>query len=379
MAKLRIFVSSTCYDLGVIRSELRPFIFSHGYEPVMSDYSDILYDHRSHTHESCLKEIPACDMVILVIGSRYGGAGIPSVLERLDFDYVRSQSDKNEIFSEKEKLSITQLEILKAIEQSIPIYAFVEEKVLHDHHVYEKNKNKPSVINEIEFPSIQKKETAKYIFEFINFLTHRKNNNGILPFARLDEIKEHLTGQWSQLFQRLLSEDKNRTIETKRYADFSERLEDLKAVVLASIATPNLRETARGAIKYRALIGFVSSFKTENYTEVLTSDMSWDEMLSRFSVSEIKEVEDGEFSPDVYLILNDGTFYSCRYSLQVISELKIDWESFRQLDKDNRFAIVEATLESRETRRFKPIRYVNKSLDSFLEEKNTEEGDGDFV
>ena len=85
-------------------------------------------------------------------------------------------------------------------------------------------------MNEIEFPSIQKKETAKYIFEFINFLTHRKNNNGIVSFSRLDEIKENLISQWSQLFQRLLLEDKTKSIETRRYIDFSERLEDLKAV-----------------------------------------------------------------------------------------------------------------------------------------------------
>ena len=80
MAKLRIFVSSTCYDLGVIRSELRPFIIALGHEPVMSDYADILYDPRSHTHDSCIKEVPNCDMVVLIIGSRFGGTGITLAL-----------------------------------------------------------------------------------------------------------------------------------------------------------------------------------------------------------------------------------------------------------------------------------------------------------
>jgi len=175
-----------------------------GYEPVMSEYSDILYDPRAHTHDRCLKEIPACDMVVLIIGARFGGTAVPSTLGNLDIDLLCRLSEKSAILDTKEKLSVTQLEVLKAIEQSIPVYAFVDEKVLHDHHVYEKNKDKEEVIDHIEFPSIQKRETAKYIFEFINFLSHRVTNNSITGFSRLDDIRNHITAQWSQLFQRLL-------------------------------------------------------------------------------------------------------------------------------------------------------------------------------
>lgn len=52
MSALRVFISSTCYDLGIARESLRKFIVSLGYEPVMSDYSDVLYDPRIHTHTS---------------------------------------------------------------------------------------------------------------------------------------------------------------------------------------------------------------------------------------------------------------------------------------------------------------------------------------
>ena len=57
MAGLKIFVSSTCFDLSILRSELRYFIASLGYEPVMSDYADVLYNPRQHTHSSCIDEI----------------------------------------------------------------------------------------------------------------------------------------------------------------------------------------------------------------------------------------------------------------------------------------------------------------------------------
>ena len=46
----KIFVSSTCYDLNIVRSQLRGFIKRLGYEPIMSEYGDVLYDPRSHTY-----------------------------------------------------------------------------------------------------------------------------------------------------------------------------------------------------------------------------------------------------------------------------------------------------------------------------------------
>lgn len=380
MAKLRIFVSSTCYDLGVIRSELRPFISSLGYEPVMSDYSDILYDPRSHTHDSCIKEVPNCDMVLLIIGSRFGGTGIPSVLQNFDFDAISGLSSKTTILDNKDKLSITQLEILKAVEQSIPVYAFVDDNVLHDHHVYEKNKDKPNIIEEIEFPSIQKKETAKYIFEFVNFLTHRATNNSITGFSRLDDIKDTLISQWSQLFQRLLSENRTRSVESKRYLDFSERIDDLKAVILASIATPNLRETARGAIQYRQLISFLSGFEMDDYRGLLTSEFTWEEMLEKLHIKDITEIEISEgYRPRLFFIKTDGTFYRCRFPMRVVEDMKIDWANFITVEKDTREAIVDATLQDRDARRRRDIIYSSEQFDVHLEEliREHEESDED--
>jgi len=314
-------------------------------------------------------------MVVLIIGSRFGGTGIPSVLEHFDFDSLRNMSSKTALLEHKDKLSITQLEILKAAEQSIPVYAFVDEKVFHDHHVYEKNKGKPEVIDAIEFPSIQKKDTAKYIFEFINFLTHRTHNNSITPFSRLDDIKGNLIGQWSQLFQRLLSENRTRSIESRRYLDFSERLEDLKSVIMASIATPDLRDTARGAIQFRHLLTFLSSLHAPNLKKLLTSDFSWEELLEKFEISDIRELErtENRMRPELFLIRNDGTFYRCRYSPSVIEEIRIDWGNFTQIDKDSRAAIIDALLEDRDGRRHRTVFHVNKNFEEYIQEKYSQE------
>ena len=373
MARLRVFISSTCYDLDILRGELRPFISGMGYEPVMSDYSDVLYDPRSHTHDSCLKDVPSCDMVVLIVGSRFGGTAVPSALQQLDFTSLSKLSTKADVLETKENLSITQLEVLKAVDAAIPVYAFVDERVLHDHHVYEKNKEKRDVIDHIEFPSIQKRETARYIFEFINFLSHRTTNNSVLAFSRLEDIRIQLASQWSQLFQRLLLEGRTRAQEARRYRDFSERIDDLKAVVLASLATPDLRDTAKGAVQFRHLIGFVSNFVSVDPRDLLLSDFSWEDLLAKAGIVEVRtfdeEGRDRMIRPEVLLVREDRTFYRFRLPRKALDDFRVDWSAFQRIDRDAREAIVDALLEDREYRRFGTLRYIERDIDEFLSER----------
>lgn len=370
MARPRVFVSSTCFDLGVIRSELRPFISGMGYEPIMSDYSDILYDPRSHTHDSCIKEVPSCDVLILILGQRFGGTATESALESFDFEALTKASARPSILEDTDKLSITQLEVLKAVENSIPIYAYVDEKVYHDHLVYEKNKHDVDVISRINFPSIQKRETARYIFEFINFLSHRVQNNSIIPYGRLEDIKSNLVSQWSQLFQRLLSENRVRTIEAKRYRDFSERIDDLKAVVLATIAGPNMREIAKGAVQFRHLISFISCFKFVDHRSLLLSDYSWSELLLQTKVVEVRVVggEGRGFQRNTaYLVLEDNTFYRCQFNARYIEAIETDWQLFLRQSLETRTAISDALLGDSEEERRPPMIYIDEDIEGFLE------------
>lgn len=214
MAGLRVFLSSTCYDLNILRSQLRIFIQSLGYEPIMSDYDDVLYDPRIHTHTSCIDEVCNCDMLVLVIGPRFGGKSSPEALNKINFDGLNNSSLNVESLKKKENLSITQLEVLKAIEESIPIYTFIDKKVWHDHELYEKNNDKP-YIDEIVFPSIEKQETAKFIFNFINFIRLRIKGNNIFTFEKIQDIQDTLKKQWASYFQKLLNEQRNNQIGVK--------------------------------------------------------------------------------------------------------------------------------------------------------------------
>jgi hypothetical protein len=72
MAKPRIFVSSTYYDLRHLRSSLENFIESFGFEAILSEKGDIAYLPDTPLDESCYREARSADTFVLIIGGRYG-------------------------------------------------------------------------------------------------------------------------------------------------------------------------------------------------------------------------------------------------------------------------------------------------------------------
>ena len=72
MAKPRVFVSSTYYDLKYIRASLDLFIESLGFESVLSEKGDIAYTSDRPLDESCYREAENADVFVLIVGGRYG-------------------------------------------------------------------------------------------------------------------------------------------------------------------------------------------------------------------------------------------------------------------------------------------------------------------
>ncbi|GEM_PF-651662 len=365
MANLKIFISSTCYDLHAIRAQLRSVLIAMGYEPVMSDQAEVIYDPRTHTHTSCLREVANCDVVVLIVGSRFGGTTIPKALELVDLDRLSDLSRADRFGEDKTKISITQAEALQAIHSGIPIFAFVDSGVMRDHLTYEKNKNKP-IINQIEFSSIDKSDTAAYIFEFINFLRLRNENNSVFEFARFEDIENQLKKQWAGLFQRLLHEQRTRAFEGRRIDNLSSQIADLKAAVLGSISSGELKETAKGAIRFRLLIdviyGLAVEYKPRDAISILHLVISWDALLKTLGIVDMKpENARGRFGPiGAILLREDGTYYRVRQSLRTFSRLAREWEEFQKLGGETKDAILDAVLDSREGRQVLFVRHYNE-------------------
>ena len=348
-----------------------------GYEPVMSENSDILYDPRTHTHISCVKEVENCDMAVLIIGSRFGGEAIPSTLDSLDLESLKPKSRNTKFWDNIEHVSITQAEILKSIEVGIPIFTFVDSGVMHDHHVYEKNKDKEFIKN-IEFPSIENKDTAQYIFEFINFIRLRTENNSIAEFSKLDDIEFHLKKQWAAYFQRLLQEQKNKKGEYRRLDFVANELADIKAALFSSISSEDLRDTASGAIKYRRLIDVLQVLSPSKYEELLLSNSRWSTIVnSKIGIEEII-TSDGVRGPrgETILIRKDRKFYLMRYPVRFWERFEAEWNEFKKLNEPTKIAIIKAIKDISDGR-FMPMRFVDQTYEEYHEESSSDDNDED--
>jgi hypothetical protein len=102
----RVFVSSTFYDLRQVRDDLRSFIESLGYEPLLSEHPNFPIDPSVTTIENCRRRVDHdADLFILMVGARFGSR---------DSDSSRS---------------VTNIEYLSARAKGVPIYVFMEKKL----------------------------------------------------------------------------------------------------------------------------------------------------------------------------------------------------------------------------------------------------------
>ncbi len=54
MKKVNIFISSTCYDLSQIRSDLKDFITEIGHNPILSEEHDFPINPNLSNAENCI-------------------------------------------------------------------------------------------------------------------------------------------------------------------------------------------------------------------------------------------------------------------------------------------------------------------------------------
>src|SRR5215813_12658763 len=68
-----VFISSTVYDLGDIRSALHYFLTREGITVFMSEAPDFLVAANVHSYEACLMKARRADLLIALVWKRYGG------------------------------------------------------------------------------------------------------------------------------------------------------------------------------------------------------------------------------------------------------------------------------------------------------------------
>ncbi|MEO7314710.1 MAG: DUF4062 domain-containing protein [Ginsengibacter sp.] len=169
MNNLNIFVSSTCYDLSQLRTNIKTFIEESGHTPILSEFNSFPVSPDLNAVENCIKNVKEnADILILIVGNRYG-----SIIE----------SGK----------SITNTEFLTAKQKGIPVFCFIDKKTLNALSFWRDNQQgdfKNFVDN-------------KQIFEFIDDI-RSKQNLWVFTFEQSQEIIDTLKIQLSFLFKESL-------------------------------------------------------------------------------------------------------------------------------------------------------------------------------
>lgn len=202
--KPRIFISSTFYDLKSIREELYRFVRQYNYDPIESENGDIGYIPGRALDESCYKAMRDCDMAILIIGGRYGSPA----------------SEKEN--DEGEYLSVTHKEFRTAVNNGIPVYAFIEQAVVTEYELYKRNKERfDNPEYHFEFASADSVNVFKFIAEL-------KGISGIptIAFSKTQDIKDFLATQWADMFKNYL-ESLKKNSSNKKMTDSVEQMQRL--------------------------------------------------------------------------------------------------------------------------------------------------------
>lgn len=188
MAKPRVFVSSTYYDLRHIRQGLEAFVMDMGYEPVLFESGDIPFAHDKPLDESCYKEITTCHLLVLIIGGRFGSA-TSSTAKSIEKDELERQYQHYN--------SITQKEFETAIESDIPVYIFIENAVNAEYDTFKKNRHN----TQVSYAHVD----SVNIFHLLDGIYSQRRNNLTREFDKLSDITSWLRDQWADLFADFLS------------------------------------------------------------------------------------------------------------------------------------------------------------------------------
>jgi hypothetical protein len=236
MAKPRIFVSSTYYDLKHIRSNIEAFIKQMGYEAILFESGDIPFHHDKPLDESCYREIENSHIQILIIGGRYGSKVSEEVDEERDID-------DNDIY--KHYNSITKTEYLTAREKGIPIFIFVEKGVFAEYQTFKQNRDNET-ITYAHVDSVN-------VFRLLDEIIFQRTNNFVKDFEHFDDIQSWLKDQWAGLFADFLT-NKSSQLKLK---NLTSEISDLKATNNA------LREYTEAIMR---------TVKPDDYTKIIDKE-----------------------------------------------------------------------------------------------------------
>ena len=175
MKRIRVFVSSTCFDLRQIRRDLQELISELGHEAFVSDSpQNFAVNPYTQTLDNCLQNVRTSSILFLIIGGRYGH--VPQGLGS----------------------SITNLEYQEAVRAGIPIFTFVDAEVWSAKKEYDLAKDKSQFVHS--------RVEDNRVFGLIDEISHARYGDWIFQFTTAQDIAQIVRVQLSYLFESVLAD-----------------------------------------------------------------------------------------------------------------------------------------------------------------------------
>src|SRR5262249_9673980 len=149
-----------------------------------SNNGDVFYGPDQHSHDACIKEVKNCQILVLVVAGRFGGA------------YVGDKS-----------ISITQAEYREAFRLKMPIITLVDSTVMTQHDVFQTNRRAHKLDptspdpEKIVYPGVPDIR----LFGFIDDFRKQQKGNGFSEYSSISDIERLLKSQLAGLMLELLS------------------------------------------------------------------------------------------------------------------------------------------------------------------------------
>lgn len=296
MAKPRVFVSSTYYDLKYVRERLNRFLLSYNMEPVLFEYDNVYYNPGSSPISSCYKEIEGCHLMILIIGGRYGSLDKENEREAYDNEYV----------------SVTHNEYKTAVEKGVPTMVFIDRNVFTEFKTYQNNKS--SLTDNFKFAYV---DDVK-IFEFISKVA----KGTVRDFDKVEDIEHYFAHQISGMLCDYLVGLQNSKENTK----IKTAVDEIKAV---STSMQNMINSIAGKIlgeqdeKYKEALFEQKKSLVDFFLELLKQNVHWGTFA--FDVAEDKLDELRTIFLDTILNKDKIT------EIKAIADWKSQWEAEQAL------------------------------------------------
>jgi hypothetical protein len=188
---MKIFLSSTAYDLADFRSLVVDRLESRGHEVLFHESPTFPARIGLHSHDQCLEAIKETDLVICLVDKRYGGMYHGEILKPfspLNFNILGSTKKgvkkRFGLIYNLDMLSITWCEIYTAHDNGIPVITFARQRTLDEKETRRRNQ----FLATFQPAYADKNE----LFDFLDWITQRKTNNWIAPFANIVDFEKKL-------------------------------------------------------------------------------------------------------------------------------------------------------------------------------------------